>query len=182
MQGAGLEIPECEVCVLGGFLLHCSSHGHRTGERKRKRRVRGRLAWGLGALAPGAGPGQLQGHSGREKRGVTPEGPPVPSLCAQPGPSPSVPVALSSLGRNRFQKAQACACSPCRTSSGLRFRLTYCCVSPEYCGHCESLGSGGLLGFLRKGRKSSVQVPGAASPDLPSLSIGFTSHPFSRTP
>lgn len=82
---------------------------------------------------------------------------PFPTPQSSPCPAgPCVPVALSNLGRKPFQKAQAWARSPRLTSSGRRFRLTYCCAPPVYGGHCGALGSWGSLGSLRKERESSA--------------------------
>lgn len=98
-------------------------------------------------------------EAGGEKRGVIPGWLPLPSLSlphfsptlpnSLPA-GPCIPVALSNLGRKPFQKAQAWARSPRLTSSGRRFRLTYCCAPPVYGGHFGALGSPGSLGSLRE--------------------------------
>lgn len=106
--------------------------------------------------------GSLRGWWG-EERGYTPPAstplslstPHFLPLCPAPAHWPYIPVALSNLGRKPFQKAQAWARSPRRTSRGRRFRLTYCCATPVYCGHCGALGSRGSLGSLCK--KGKVQ-------------------------
>lgn len=94
-------------------------------------------AWASGQPPRGRGlsrcwePSRLRGrreglHPARSHSPLSLHAPFLPS-SAQPQPSgPCLPVALSNLGRKRFQKAQAWARSPRRTSSGLRFRLTYC--------------------------------------------------------
>lgn len=117
-------------------------------------------------------------EAGGEKRGVTPRRLPLPSHSPRPISSPFaqllpaglyVPVALSNLGRKPFQKAQAWARSPRRTSSGRRLRLTYCCATPVYGGHCGALGSRGSLGSLCKKREGSA----SGRPTLPwGLGIG----------
>lgn len=73
-----------------------------------------------------------------------------PTLSNPLPAGPCIPVALSNLGRKPFQKAQAWARSPRLTSSGRRFRLTYCCAAPVYGGHFGALRSPGSLGSLQE--------------------------------
>lgn len=142
----------------------------RGGERGGEGGAGGGRAWASGLPPRGRGLSRCRGppRLGGEERGYTRPAPNPLSLflhaplrprprAAQPLPvGPGVPVALSSLGRKRFQKAQAWARSPRRTSSGRRFRLTYCCAPAVYGGHCGALGSRGSLGSLRKERGGSA--------------------------
>lgn len=155
----------------GGGWVSGRGHNRRSRERwrkRRRRRGRGRPGLGLGAASPWAGPEQVLGAfeaGGGRREGLHPAGshsplsfraPFLPSSAQPLSAGPCIPVALSNLGRKRFQKAQAWARSPRRTSSGRRFRLTYCCAPAVYGGHCGTLGSRGSLGSLRKEREGSA--------------------------
>lgn len=170
-KGVGRCVPEgpllppshTRVRVLSGQSGGGCSHsrGSREWRRKRERRERDRAKSGRGpgAASPWAGLGQVLGASaaggGGEERGLHPvfaalSLPSVPPLSVPCPHTPRLPVALSNLGRKRFQKAQVWARSPRRTSNGFRFRLTYCCAPVVYGGHCGDLESRGSLGSLRK--------------------------------
>lgn len=102
--------------------------------------------------------------------------------------TPRLPVALSNLGRKRFQKAQVWARSPRRTSKGLRFRLTYCCAPVVYGGHCGVLESRGSLGSLWKEGEISACPEGEGMKSLVlfltlnPLQLQGDTHPLLPTP